>query len=102
MQFANFARSQYCDNKQKESINFASLKDTESNRAKLPFRAVCKFAFGGIDFCIYRMLVLPLVLFNLQLFGGVSFFPGGPLDVYHEPDPLPQPLAYYDWGVVLG
>jgi len=102
VQFANFARSQYCDNKQKDSINFASLKGTESNRAKLPFRAVCKFAFGGIDFRIYRMLVLPLILFNLQLFGDVSFFPGGPLDVYRESDPLPQPLAHYDWGVVLG
>ena len=48
------------------------------------------------------MLVLPLILFNLQLFGDVSFFPGGPLDVYRESDPLPQPLAHYDWGVVLG
>ena len=53
----------------------------ESNHAKLPFRAVCKFAFGGIDLRIYRLLVLPLVLFNLHPFGVAAFFPGDPLDV---------------------
>ena len=102
MQFANFARRQYCDNMQKDLINYAYLGGTESNRAKLPFRAVCKFAIGGIDLRIYSSFFLPLVLFNLQPFGLMAFFPGGPLDVYHAFSPLPQPLTHYDWRGVLG
>ena len=73
----------------------------ESNHAKLPFRAVCKFAFGGIDLRIYRLFILALDLLNLQPFGVASFFPGAPLDVCRAFSPLSQPLAYYDWGEVL-
>ncbi len=82
---------------QKDSINFAYLAGTESNRAKLPFRAVCKFAFGGIDLRIYSSFFLPFVLFNLQPFGVAAFIPGGPLDMHRAFSPLLQPLARYDW-----
>ena len=97
MQFANFARSQYRDNMQKDSINYAYLAGTESNGAKLPFRAVCKFAFGGIDLRIYSSFFLPFALFNMRPFGVASFFPGGPLDVHRAFSPLLQPLARGDW-----
>ena len=82
---------------QKDSINYAYLAGNESNGAKLPFRAVCKFAFGGIDLRIYSSFFLPFVLFNLRPFGVASFFPGGPLDVYRAFSPLLQPLARSDW-----
>jgi hypothetical protein len=60
----------------KESINFAYLKGTESDRAKLPFRAVCKFAFGGIDLRIYRLFILAHDLFKLAAIRCCVFLSG--------------------------
>jgi hypothetical protein len=63
----------------KESINFAYLKGTESDRAKLPFRAVCKFAFGGIDLHINSPFFLPLCPFKLATVRRYGFLSGRPL-----------------------
>jgi hypothetical protein len=57
-------------------LNFAFSKGTDSMQAKLPFRAVCKFAFCRNDLHIYRLLVLALIPFKLTAVRGCVFLSG--------------------------
>jgi hypothetical protein len=57
-------------------LNFAFYKGTDNKQAKLPFRAVCKFAFCRIDLHIYRLLVLALIPFKLTAVRGCVFLSG--------------------------